>query len=68
LLSLHIGDAELKQFYKNLMISEAGHYKLFLDMACELSDKETVMNRWDEWLQYEAEIMQNIALRGDRVH
>ena len=68
LLSLHISDAELKQFYKNLIISEAGHYKLFLDMACELSDKETVMNRWDEWLQYEAEIMQNIALRGDRVH
>lgn len=68
LLSQEISDTDLRTFYKNLMVSEAGHYKLFLDMACELGGKESVMKRWEEWLQHEAEIMKNMELRGDRVH
>lgn len=68
LLSKEISDAELRQFYKNLMVSEAGHYKLFLDMACAYGGQEKVMHRWDEWLHHEAEIINNIALRGDRMH
>ncbi len=68
LLSKNIDDDELKQFYKNLMVSEAGHYRLFLDMACELGGKEKVLNRWNEWLDYEAGIMKNLNVRGDRIH
>jgi tRNA-(ms[2]io[6]A)-hydroxylase len=68
LLSKGIDDPELQSFYKNLMVSEAGHYRLFLDMACELGGKDKVLNRWDEWLVYEAGIMKDIALRGDRMH
>lgn len=68
LLSKEIKDAELRSFYKNLMVSEAGHYKLFLEMACSLGNKEQVLNRWEEWLHYEAEVMQNLSLRGDRMH
>jgi tRNA-(ms[2]io[6]A)-hydroxylase len=68
LLSKNIEDKELQQFYKNLMVSEAGHYKLFLGMACDLGGKEKVLKRWDEWLEYEAEIMKNIDVRGDRMH
>lgn len=68
LLSKNIEDTDLQSFYRNLMVSEAGHYRLFLDMACELGDKETVLKRWDEWLEYEAGIMQNLTVRGDRVH
>ncbi len=68
LLSQEINDDELKQFYKNLMVSEAGHYKLFLDMACSLGGKENVLQRWEEWLKYEAEVMQSMQLRGDRIH
>ncbi len=68
LLSQEINDDELKQFYKNLMVSEAGHYKLFLDMACSLGGKEKVLQRWEEWLKYEAELMQSMQLRGDRIH
>ena len=68
LLSKGIEDPELKAFYKNLMVSEAGHYRLFLDMACNLGGKEKVLRRWDEWLEYEAGIMNDIALRGDRMH
>ena len=61
-------DEELRIFYKNLMVSEAGHYRLFLDMACEYGGKEQVLKRWDEWLTYEADVMKNIEVRGDRVH
>lgn len=68
LLSRNIADEELKTFYKNLMVSEAGHYRLFLDMACELGGKEKVLNRWEEWLQNEAEIMKGLEVRGDRIH
>ncbi len=68
LLSKNINDEELKQFYKNLMVSEAGHYRLFLDLACNLGGKEKVLNRWDEWLEFEADIMKNLSIRGDRMH
>jgi len=68
LLSKNIADEDLQQFYKNLMVSEAGHYKLFLEMACELGGTEKVLKRWDEWLVYEAEIMKNLDVRGDRIH
>ena len=68
LLSKNIDDEELKQFYKNLMVSEAGHYRLFLDLACDLGGKEKVLRRWDEWLEFEANIMKNLTVRGDRMH
>lgn len=68
LLSKKVNDEELRSFYKKLMVSEAGHYKLFLDMACNLGNKEKVLKRWNEWLKYEAEVMRQIKLRGDRMH
>ena len=69
LLSQKINDEELRSFYKHLMVSEAGHYKLFLELAIEVSgDENYALNRWDEWLAYEEEIMKLLELRGDRVH
>lgn len=68
LLSKGLEDEELKSFYRNLMVSEAGHYRMFLDMACELGDKEKVLARWEEWLVYEAGIMKKLTPRGDRIH
>ena len=50
------------------MVSEAGHYRLFLDLACDLGGKEKVLKRWDEWLEFEADIMKNLSIRGDRMH
>ena len=67
-LSLHIDDEELRSFYKNLMVSEAGHYRLFIDLATTYCGKETTMKRWGEFLEGEAEIMKNLELRGDRIH
>jgi tRNA 2-(methylsulfanyl)-N6-isopentenyladenosine37 hydroxylase len=68
LLSQSINDPELRSFYRNLMVSEAGHYKLFLELACNIGGKDKVMNRWQEWLTFEAELMKEIELRGDRMH
>ena len=68
LLSLECSDMELRKFYKRLMISEAGHYKLYLDLAIKYIDKDVVMKRWDEILNFETEVLSLIDLRGDRMH
>lgn len=68
LLSLHIGDEKLKDFYHGFMVSEAGHYRLFIDLANTYADPARVRHRWQEYLDHEAEIMQSLALRGDRMH
>lgn len=68
LLSLHINDDNLKEFYHKFMISEAGHYRLFIDLAKLYGEEEAVKKRWQEYLDHEAEIMDNLELRGDRMH
>lgn len=68
LLSKEVNDAELRDFYKRLMVSEAGHYKLFLDLAISVMGEDFVTRRWQEWLDYEAGVMERIDLRGDRMH
>jgi tRNA-(ms[2]io[6]A)-hydroxylase len=68
LLSTHLEDHELQKFYYELMISEAGHYVTFIELARKYQDPEKVSARWQEWLSFEAEIMKNLAVRGDRIH
>lgn len=68
LLSLHISDEKLKEFYHEFMVSEAGHYRMFLDLALEYHPAERVKQRWEEILNAEAEILKSLELRGDRVH
>jgi tRNA-(ms[2]io[6]A)-hydroxylase len=29
---------------------------------------EKVKSRWKEWLEYEAEVMATLEVRGDRIH
>jgi tRNA 2-(methylsulfanyl)-N6-isopentenyladenosine37 hydroxylase len=68
LLSLHIEDEDLKKFYHEFMVSEAGHYITFINLAKEYEKEEVVMKRWDDMLEYEAEIIYSLDQRGDRVH
>lgn len=68
LLSKHIPDKGLSTFYYELMVSEAGHYKNFLKLAKVYTPAEKVMQRWNEWLAAEAEILKGIEVRGDRIH
>lgn len=68
LLSEGLEDDYFKEFYRKFMISEAGHYRLFLDLAKEYFTEEKVTKRWKEWLKMELEILENLPLRGDRMH
>jgi tRNA 2-(methylsulfanyl)-N6-isopentenyladenosine37 hydroxylase len=67
-LSEGLNDEYLRNFYRRFMESEAGHYHLFIDLAETYISKEPVRARWKEWLQYESGIMQDLELRGDRIH
>jgi tRNA-(ms[2]io[6]A)-hydroxylase len=68
LLSLHISDPALKSFYHEFMVSEAGHYRMFLDLACKYRPEAEVKARWQEFLDAEAAILEGMELRGDRMH
>ena len=68
MLSNTMEDEELKKFYRELMVSEARHYTVFIALAKEYLPKEKVDKRWQEFLNYESEIMQSLELRGDRMH
>jgi tRNA-(ms[2]io[6]A)-hydroxylase len=64
----NIHDKELAEFYHELMISEAGHYKTFIKLAKEYQPEDVVMDRWRELLEQEAEIVKGMEMRGDRMH
>ena len=57
ILSEQISDEDLKVFYRELMISEATHYTTFLSFARKYAGKQDVDKRWQEWLDYEAEVI-----------
>ncbi len=67
-LSEGLNDTYMQKFYRRFMESEAGHYTLFIELAETYIDKEKVRRRWSEWLEYEAVIMKNLTVRGDRIH
>lgn len=67
-LSEGLNDEYMQKFYRRFMESEAGHYTLFIELAETYIDKEKVRRRWKEWLEYEAEVIKNLEVRGDRIH
>lgn len=67
-LSEGLEDDYLRKFYRRFMESEAGLYTLFIELAQTYVAKEKVSTRWKEWLEYEAEIMKELEVRGDRMH
>ncbi len=67
-LSEGLPDEYLRNFYRRFMESEAGHYHLFIDLAETYLGKEKTKKRWAEWLTYEAGLMKNMEVRGDRIH
>lgn len=67
-LSEGLNDNYLSNFYRRFMESEAGHYTLFIELAETYTDKERVRKRWQQWLEYEAGVMKELAVRGDRIH
>jgi len=63
-----IPDKELSIFYYELMVSEAGHYKNFLQLAKTYMPEEYVAKRWKEILKQEMAIIATLKVRGDRMH
>lgn len=67
-LSDNIKDEELAAFYRDLMISEAGHYTSFLQFAFDLAEEGyDVKKRWEEWLEFEAKIIQGYG-KTETIH
>jgi tRNA-(ms[2]io[6]A)-hydroxylase len=67
LLSEELADKKLATFYKKLMISEANHYTMFLGYARQYGNREEVDKKWQDLLNYEAEIMSNLG-KKETVH
>jgi tRNA-(ms[2]io[6]A)-hydroxylase len=66
-LSEHIKDEALSEFYKELMISEAGHYTTFIGYARKYGGRTDVDKRWKEWLAFENEIISNYG-KTETIH
>jgi tRNA-(ms[2]io[6]A)-hydroxylase len=60
-LSENIADQELAAFYAELMVSEAGHYTMFLKFARLYGKREKVDAHWQDLLKFEAEVMKNLG-------
>ena len=61
LISEELTDPELATFYRNLMVSEANHYTLFLGFARKYGKREEVDKKWQDLLDYEAQIMAQLG-------
>lgn len=59
MLSERISDEDLRGFYRDLMISEAGHYTTFIGFARDFGAGVDVEARWQEFLAFEADLISN---------
>lgn len=64
LLSEELEDQELATFYRNLMVSEANHYTMFLGFARQYGDRKEVDKKWQQLLDFEAEVMKGLSTGG----
>ena len=66
-MSENISDKQLSAFYHELMISEAGHYTMFIRLAKKYAGPVDVDKRWKEFLTYEAQVIQNYG-KKETIH
>jgi tRNA 2-(methylsulfanyl)-N6-isopentenyladenosine37 hydroxylase len=66
-LSENISDPELAKFYRELMISEAGHYTTFITFARKYGQGVNVDKRWEEFLAYEATVIAKYG-NDEKIH
>lgn len=67
LLSERIDDAELREFYHELMVSEAGHYTTFIKLAKKYSHGIDVDTYWKNFLEFEATLMDKYS-KSETIH
>lgn len=68
LLSEGLEEEALRKFYYKFMVSEAGHYRLFIDLAETYYTSDVVRFAWLQWLKIEEQILQQLTPRGNRMH
>ncbi|MFI5159514.1 MAG: tRNA-(ms[2]io[6]A)-hydroxylase, partial [Sphingobacteriales bacterium] len=66
-LSENIDDAELSEFYHELMVSEATHYAMFIRLAKKYAGGLDVDKRWKQYLAYEAQVVKNYG-KAETIH
>jgi tRNA-(ms[2]io[6]A)-hydroxylase len=66
-LSENINDTALAEFYYELMVSEATHYAMFIRLAKKHAVEIDVDKRWKEFLDFEAQVIQNYG-KGETIH
>ena len=66
-LSENINDEELATFYRELMISEAGHYTTFITYARKYGKDINVEQRWQELVAFEAEVIKRYG-KSETIH
>lgn len=68
LLSEELEDKKLAEFYRNLMVSEANHYTMFLQFARQYGDDINIVNqKWQDLLVFEANIMKDLG-KNETIH
>ncbi len=67
ILSEQINDEDLKHFYRSLMESEARHYTTFIGFAKKYGKGIDVDTRWQEFLEFEASLMEKYG-RSETMH
>jgi tRNA-(ms[2]io[6]A)-hydroxylase len=63
LLSENLEDNRLARFYKNLMISEANHYTMFLKFARNYGGREKTDQKWKALLAFEGELIKRFGTK-----
>lgn len=66
-MSENIKDKQLADFYYELMVSEATHYTMFIKFAKKYGEGIDVDKRWQEFLDFEAEVIQNYG-KSEAIH
>ncbi|MBC7745164.1 MAG: tRNA-(ms[2]io[6]A)-hydroxylase [Flavobacterium sp.] len=66
-MSENIQDKQLSDFYYELMVSEAGHYTMFITLARKYAGDIDVEKRWKDFLDYEAIVIQNYG-KKESIH
>ncbi len=67
LLSQEIADEHLRDFYFQLMASEAEHYTTFLGFARKYGGSINVDQRWQDFLDFEASLMKKYG-KKETIH
>ena len=67
LLSQGIKDEELSKFYHDLMVSEAGHYTVFITFARKYGKDIDVDKRWKELVEFEGDLIKSYG-KSESIH